>query len=164
MFTLRFLSLDSAGLLDHYLRTDFLDINFLDNFRWTLFDFFVRISIKNYQFIREWARWWLCLNFSLKIVPFYCDWLMLIAFVCPKSRIKMPFSHSVRFLKLFNCSQSMECWKCGLIALYTIIYTTAYCRVLLCAAENKTRFCSGFISQDIFKGSPRARPNQTQTY
>ena len=124
MFTLRFLSLDSAGLLDHYLRTDFLDINFLDNFRWTLFDFFVRISIKNYQLIPESARWWLCLNFSLKIVPFYCDWLMLIAFVCPKSRIKMPFSHSVRFLKLFNCSQSMECWKCGLIALYATIYTT----------------------------------------
>ena len=123
---------------------------------------------KNYQFIRESARWWLCLNFSLKIVPFYCDWLMLIAFVCPKSRIKMPFSHSVRFLKLFNCSQSMECWKCGLIALYTIIYTTAAYYDLPrsgAAAKIKTRFCSGFISQDIFKGSlPRERPNQTKTY
>ena len=109
---------------------------------------------KNYQFIRESARWWLCLNFSLKIVPFYCDWLMLIAFVCPKSRIKMPFSHSVRFLKLFNCSQSMECWKCGLIALYTIIYTTAAYYDLPrsgAAAKIKTRFCSGFISQDILR-------------
>lgn len=44
------------------------------------------------------------------------------------------------------------------------IYDNIYYRVLLRAAENKTRFCSGFISQDIFKGSPRARPNQTQTY
>ena len=28
MFTLRFLSLDSAGLLDNYLRIDFLDFSF----------------------------------------------------------------------------------------------------------------------------------------
>ena len=47
MFTLRFLSLDSAGLLDNYLRIDFLEFNFLDDFRWTLFDFFDRKIISS---------------------------------------------------------------------------------------------------------------------